>query len=185
MKTINGLISKTSKSYSTKALKVSFIMMCLIAISLGISGEYIGVGKTLETGEQIKMLDLMFNRGEEATYEQLAAYGETGREAYLYSTLILDGIFPLAFGTFLTLLLVQLYSERKYSAVILTPLSVVITDYAENIHTAIMLRNYPERLPLISYTGSLCTTIKWILMGLVILLIVGGLINKKVKAEKG
>jgi hypothetical protein len=184
MSLIKGLIRKISMSYSSKKLKFSFIMMILIAILLGISGEYIGVGKTTETGETIKMLDVMFNRSEAATYTQIKAYGVEGREIYLYSTLILDSIFPMAFGTFLTLLLVNLYKKSKYHAVILTPLSVVFTDYAENILTAIMLTNYPERLHLISYTGSLCTSFKWILMAIVILLIARGFIIKKREGRK-
>ncbi len=182
---IKAFVRKVSMGYSSKKLKASFIIMILIAISLGISGQFIGVGKTTETGETIKLLDVMFNRSEAATYTQIKAYGKDGRTLYFYSTLILDSIFPMAFGTFLTLLLVNLFKKSRSQIAILTPLLVVFTDFAENILTAIMLTNYPVKLYLISYAGSLFTSLKWIFMGIVILLIALGLINKKREGRKG
>ena len=169
---INNLVTFIINNYSPKRLWIAFAATLIIMGVFAVFGSYIGVGQPIHNSEETKkILDVMFNVSEEQMYQQLTAYGEKGRKLCLYATLIADTFFPMAFGSFFCLLLASLYKDSKYKIFIFTPILVVLFDYAENLQIALLLINFPERLSLIAYTCNMCTSIKWVLLGFVILLI--------------
>lgn len=160
------------QGYSQRRVTILFVGILVCGFLFGVTGYFIGVGTLLgDTGEKVNILDLLFNYSEEQAYAQLSAYGEIGRQVCLASTLILDTIFPLVFGSFFALLLAHLFQHTRYKWVVLLPIIVVVLDYVENTHIALMLINFPERMPLIAYTGSIFTNAKWITMALIGLVI--------------
>ena len=177
---MNKLVTFIINNYSPRRLWVALVATLIIMVVFAVLGTYIGVGQPINNSQETKMiLDAMFNASEEQMYEQLTAFGAEGRKLSLYSTLIADTFFPMAFGSFFCLLLASLYRESKYRMVILTPLLVVLFDYAENLQIALLLINFPERLSLIAYACNLCTMVKWVTLGFVILLICVGFYRKK------
>jgi len=170
MLVINNLISFVAQSYRPQRLIFLFVVMIFIVIFYAIASLYIGVGQPLnEKGEMVQLLDTLFNYSQAQAYQHLAAYKEEGRQVYLFSTLFLDTLFPLAYGIFLALLLAFLFGKTKLGILALLPLPLILVDYIENSHIALLLINYPEQMPQIAYSGSIFTSIKWILIGILLL----------------
>jgi hypothetical protein len=139
---------------------------------MAVAALFIGVGQTMNgSNGSIQLLDTMLNYSQEEAYAQIRAYGENGRTICVFSTLILDSLFPILYGAFLSLILVFLLQETKYRTLILMPLLVIFADYIENTHIAFLLINFPEQLPNVVYWGNLMTLIKWTLIGLVLMTI--------------
>lgn len=169
---IETLIDFIVRSYSKRNLWILFIGTCICALTLAITSLFIGVGQPLDGSRgSIQLLDTMLNYSLEEVYEQIKAYGENGRTICVFSTLILDSLFPLLYGAFMSLILVFLLRETKYRVLILMPLLVVFIDYIENTHIAFLLINFPERLPNVVYWSNLMTLSKWTLVGMVLMTI--------------
>lgn len=169
---IETLIDFIVRSYSKRNLWILFIGTCICALTLAITSLFIGVGQPLDGSRgSIQLLDTMLNYSLEEVYEQIKAYGENGRTICVFSTLILDSLFPLLYGAFMSLILVFLLRETKYRVLILMPLLVIFIDYIENTHIAFLLINFPERLPNVVYWSNLMTLSKWTLVGMVLMTI--------------
>lgn len=170
MTTIETLIDFIIKSYSKRNFWVLFGGICLCLVGFGMASILIGVGHLIDnTNQRIQLLDTLFYYSQETAYQQLKAYGEYGREVCLFSTLVLDSFFPLIYGAFWAILLGKLLGKTTYRWLVLLPLLVIIIDYLENTHTAILLINFPEVCPLVVYWGSIFTMTKWLLIALVML----------------
>lgn len=182
MTTISTFIDYIIQSYSQKKLWVLFAAMWVVLIWFGLLGFYIGIGLPIdESGEMIKLLDVMFNYDQEQAYRHLEAYGDNGRTVCLFTTLVVDTLFPLIYGAFLALLLARLFRETRYRFFILLPILVMLVDYIENTHTALLLINFPDQMPLVVYTGSFFTSAKWILLGIILMSISFGFFLKNRK----
>lgn len=182
MTTINTLIDFITQSYSQRKLLILFAGMCTCAFLFGVAGYFIGIGDLIEgTQERVSLLDVLFNYSEEQAYRQLTAYGEQGREVCLTSTLLLDSLFPLFFGPFFALLLAHLFQSTKYQYITLLPILTILVDYIENTHIALMLINFPEKMPWVAYTGSVFTNVKWGLIIIILLMISFGFFIKNRK----
>jgi len=169
---IEMLIDFIVRSYSKRNLWILFIGTCICGTTLAVAALVIGVGQTIEgTNKTIQLLDTMFSYSNEQAYEQIRAYGKNGRTVCVLSTLILDSLFPLLYGAFMSLILVFLFQKTKYRALIVIPLLVIFVDYIENTHIAFLLINFPEQLPNITYWCSFTTIIKWILISVVLMTI--------------
>ena len=97
------------------------------------------------------LLDVKPSFTEEAIYSRFEAYGETGRQNYLFRNLTVDIVLPLSLLPFLWLLMSQTVARfRSGSALrmglLSLPIAFVIFDLAENASVVAMLANYPERL---------------------------------------
>lgn len=169
---IEMLIDFIVRSYSKRNLWILFVGTCICAIGMAIAALVIGVGQAIDgAGVSIQLLDTMLNYSAEEAYQQINAYGENGRTICVLSTLILDSLFPLLYGAFISLILVFLFQKTKYRLFILLPLLVILTDYIENTHIAILLINFPERLPNVVYLVNFITLGKWALLGLTLMAI--------------
>ena len=119
-------------------------------------------------------LDLRFHYDVDTVYAVLHAFGEAGRHQYLISATTFDVIYPLVysmlFAVWLTLLLDR--HEGLRCTLMLMPFGILIADLFENGAIAMLILNYPEKLPLLAAFASWATTIKWTLAGLVIGIVV-------------
>lgn len=147
-----------------------FVAIVVIAILYAVACFYIGIGLN-KNGDMIQLLDTIFNYSQEQAYQHLTAYQEKGRLIYLWSTLVLDTLFPLAYGAFFALLLAFLFEGTQFKGVVLLPLLLILVDCIENSHIALLLINFPEQMPRVAYIGSILTSLKWILIGILLLLV--------------
>jgi hypothetical protein len=107
-------------------------------------------------------LDLMFGASGDDAFYALEAYGEEGRRSYLAGLLLLDFIYPLVY-TLLFVWLICLASGKVRLA--LPALLPPVADYLENIGIAVLLVRYPERLYRLAAFVTASATVKWLLLG--------------------
>ena len=83
------------------------------------------------------------------THEQaMAAYGEAGRRAYVWASLTLDVLLPIAYVVFLAGLLYRLSPREGLSVLAVVPVAAGLFDLGENAQIVAMLLAYPEVSPL-------------------------------------
>jgi hypothetical protein len=56
--------------------------------------------------------------------------------------------------------------ESIVNRLLLLPLFSLVFDYLENISSSIVMWRYPLRTPLVDYTVTVFTPLKWIILGL-------------------
>ncbi len=85
----------------------------------------------------------------------LEGYGADGRTVYLWSSLLLDTLFPVVYVTFLAGLIHRCRVIESMWWLALVPVIGGIVDLAENVQISIMLATYPH----ISEIQVLCASI--------------------------
>ena len=90
------------------------------------------------------MLDEMQGYDRYDINAQMLLYGEAGRSLHLHFTLLLDMVFPLAYGAFFGGLLVLAAQGTFDRAILLPVLTVMLLDFSENIQLALMLAEFPN-----------------------------------------
>ncbi len=151
-------------------------------------------------------LDLQFFYTPQRAYEIIAAYTPELRQAAAITRLTLDIIYPLVYGTMLTLLLVLTFrrafpatdasgdetaSSQEYSPcgfifdfVLFIPWAGVLFDYLENICIATMFLSYPKEFYSLAQVAAIFTFLKWTLIGAgFVLALIGGVKLVFVKDE--
>ena len=114
------------------------------------------------------MLDLSFGFSGPDVQNTFEVLGEKGRTQYIYSSLVLDTVFPIIYGLLFFALLLKLKEERAF--ILSLPLMAVIFDLCENISISLMMSSdlfyeIPESQIFISSVLNQC---KWVLCILVI-----------------
>ena len=127
------------------------------------------------------VLDKRFTYTPDEAYALLSAYGVAGRRRYARNALMLDVLFPLAYGMFLTLvgLRVSLWlcmPSGFLRHVSLLPLLAVGFDYLENTSVVILAWKYPKRMAPLVRLSSTFTSLKWVTVAASVGLIVVGLL---------
>jgi hypothetical protein len=122
-------------------------------------------------------LDNLFTYTPAQAYSALAAYGPAGRAFDLGSELTLDLVYPLIHSLFFCL--ASLYflqraapSRPGLARLALIPFLALAADYLENAGLIVLLLNYPTQLGAVAAATSLLTSLKWLLQGLSLALLV-------------
>ena len=90
------------------------------------------------------MLDELQGYDREDIQNQMLLYGAAGRALHWRFTLLLDMVFPLAYGAFFGGLLVLAARGTFDRAILLPVLAVMVLDICENIQIALMLAQFPD-----------------------------------------
>ena len=123
------------------------------------------------------MIDLNLSYGIQDVYDAFNAMGEEGRVINIYSTLILDTVYPILYVSLILGAYVQLFSKNGY--ILLIPILTGLFDLSENIQLVIMNLSY-SRIDESQVTlASLTTSLKWLFVALMILILVFGIFKKK------
>lgn len=166
MMLIETFIDFVAKSYSKRNVLILLGLLVTCIAAFIIISIYLGVGEQIgDTSSRVQLLDIIFNYSQKDVVQQFEAYGPDGIQVCLFSTLVLDSIFPLVYGALAGLLLSHLLYGTPYKWLVLLPLLIVVVDYLENTHTALLLINFPKINPTTVFWGSLFTSIKWGLIG--------------------
>ena len=83
------------------------------------------------------MLDLSFGFSGPDVQNTFEALGKQGRTQYIYTSLVLDTVFPIIYGLLFLALLLKLQEERNF--VLSLPFMAVIFDLCENISISFMM----------------------------------------------
>jgi hypothetical protein len=126
-------------------------------------------------------IDLSFSPLPDQVYHMAEAYGEDGRRKYIITRVSLDIAWPLAYTFFMvsviTFCLRRIHgSDSRLVHFNLAAVAVLVFDFIENGLAAIVMSAYPTRLDWLVYIMATVTATKWIMMGIVGLLMLYGLI---------
>ncbi|MCD6332410.1 MAG: hypothetical protein J7L89_03970 [Bacteroidales bacterium] len=118
------------------------------------------------------VLDTRFSYSPETAYEYFDHYGVEGRTKYDPFQLI-DLFYPLAYSLFLSCLLFLSFPKKKI--IWLIPLVAALFDYIENGLLYLTNHHFPDINPTLIHYSSFCTSAKWTLILISILLILMGI----------
>ena len=122
------------------------------------------------------MLDLHFNYTSADVFKSFYQMGEKGRYINLYSTLVIDTIYPILYTSLMLGAYVTLFKNNKL--ILFLPITVFILDIFENINIVYMnitFLNLNETQVMIAST---ITSFKWITVIGMLTLLIFGLIKK-------
>lgn len=153
----------------------------LILLGLIITFNLLTFPLAYKTNQNIIPLDLQFSYSSEKAYNILAKYSNQELKDYVIAELTVDLIFPIVYALFLSFLLFKL---TKRSILSLFPLLIILSDFSENFGIAAIIHYLPHKLPNLVALTSLFTSLKWILIGISILLILVVLVVKLFNQKK-
>ncbi len=134
-----------------------------------------------KTNQNIVPLDLHFSYSPEKAYTILSKYSDEGLREYVIGELTVDIVYPMVYVLFLSFFIFKLTKKNSLSSF---PLQIFILDCFENIGIVTLVNYFPQKLPNIVLLSSLFTSLKWILIGMSILLILILVVAKLFKQKK-
>ena len=123
------------------------------------------------------MLDLNFSYTSADVFKSFYQMGEKGRYINLYSTLILDTIYPILYTSLILGAYVKLYKDNKL--ILWIPVIAFITDIFENINIAYMNTTFLDLNETQVMIASTITSSKWITIFVTLSLLIFGLLKNK------
>ncbi len=129
------------------------------------------------------MLDLSFGFSGPDVLKTFEALGETGRTQYVYSSLILDTVFPVLYVLLFISILLKLNERRIF--VLCIPMLAGIFDIGENIFISLMMtsNSFSEIPESQIFISSLLNQCKWSLCLCSVIFIFFKLISNSLKKE--
>ena len=122
------------------------------------------------------VLDLRFGFSADQAYNTLEAFGNDGRAVYMEMLLVADTFYPLIYGLLL-IFLASFFVKRilkpgnEFRVINLLAVDAVIFDFLENAGIALMIRQFPHRIDFVAGLTSVFNILKWIMVGLAVLLV--------------
>ena len=159
---INNYLNFVSKKRSQIILFILFNLCGLIFV-------------LLPYGIVWNMLDLHFSYTSADVFKSFYQMGEKGRYINLYSTLILDTIYPILYTSLILGVYVKLYKDNK--SILWIPVIAFVLDIFENINIVYMNLNYLDLDETQVMIASTITSFKWITVFGAICLIIYGLLK--------
>ena len=163
---------KKLRQFFNKTIEIATLKRALIATAIFgilyymVEFSPIGVAGMLKITNGYNILDLERGYSLSKAYTMLELLGAEGRKFYLCPMMIEDIFFPMSnmllFGGWISLLLKHLTKDNSnLRYVLIFPILYLVCDWGENIGIAIMLFNYPTRLPIVCSISSTFTIIKF------------------------
>lgn len=161
----------------TAVLIVSGILTVVICAVMNL----IFIPQIESTTQGVRCFDMNFGYTYETAQKFISLLSEEGKNVYLTRQLPLDFFYPLAYGTFFSLLIVTL--TKKKSRLIILPVFLMAADYCENVCVILMLKSEALTKAVVG-AASTATIVKTILMYLCFILIIVLLIRRIVHNKK-
>ncbi len=111
-------------------------------------------------------IDMRFSYTPDQVSAMIKSYGDAGRAVYLTFTSTADMLYPVVYSVFFSLILTLLLqrgfkADSRLQLLNLLPFGAMIFDWLENANLLLLLSRYPEELPGVALFSSYCTSIKW------------------------
>ena len=103
-----------------------------------------------------------------AALDAMLASWQGAETAFIVGHLVVDGLYPLVYGSWLMLALARLYGPRVGARVRVGwwPLVAVLADWGENVALSVRMALYPRPMPLLAWLSAACTLTKWLAVAL-------------------
>ncbi|MBC6365925.1 hypothetical protein DDT91_03910 [Algoriphagus sp. AK58] len=119
-------------------------------------------------------LDLKFAYTAEEAYLALGHLDQAQREYYRIGVWALDMPYMVIYTLFFIGVLNTLWNSRRFVGL---PVGILVMDFFENILILKILKIYPRQDELLVMTASCFSTVKWLLVGFLLILIVAGILS--------
>lgn len=94
-----------------------------------------------------ELLDARFGYSHAEANAAMSAYGDEGRRVYVWASLTIDTLLPIAYAGFLAGMLYRLRPRDGLQTLALLPVAVGLVDLLENAQIVAMLIGYPDVSP--------------------------------------
>lgn len=125
---------------------------------------------------ELTLLDVQISYSPEKAYDILEKFSETERENYLLAELTVDLVYPIIYSFLLCFIIFLVFKNQTLAKF---PFLILIFDYIENFGIVTLIYNYPEKLIILAWITGIATSIKWLLVGVSVIIIMYGLWTKK------
>jgi hypothetical protein len=171
MKKIFELARILSKKTYNKYIMISFMTTMFL-----MENNLFGKGYIKKIIPDFKMLDMNYlnTPGEITSY--LVNIGELGRDKYLYLLsidLVLIIVLCVLQSTLIRKLLKGIEKIDKYEWLIVLPFLRSGADFFETLSYMTLTKVFPSAPKILLYTGTIFTTVKWIFMAAIVIVIIG------------
>lgn len=132
------------------------------------------------SGKEVQVMDLQFSYTPEKARSIISDYKVEARNYAIKFGLIADTIYPLAYTFLFIIIMAWIFKSLavygfSFRFIHLFPLSILLADYAENLNLVRLFRNFPDITNAQIQMASAFTTLKWSLLVVQVLIILGGL----------
>jgi hypothetical protein len=103
-------------------------------------------------------------------YDTLIATGQSGRNYYFITTWSFDLLYPIIYGLAILSVMIK-YKKDQKSLIYIIPLLGILFDYLENSLASLLAFFYKTEIDLLVYVLQFFSSIKWLSIGLSILII--------------
>jgi len=124
------------------------------------------------------MLDLHFSYTSADVFKSFYQMGEKGRYVNLYSTLIIDTLYPILYASLLLGAFTNLFKNNKI--ILFLPFIIFTLDIIENINIAYMNTTFLNLNETQVMIASTITSSKWIIISVTLTLLIFGLLKNKI-----
>ena len=169
------LISTLEKQANWKSIFILFALLVFFNLVL-----FPGI---LSSGtHNLVTHDQLFWYTPQRAYEIMDAYPPEFLRFAVIGYFMVDMIYPLLYGSIIWFLLIitfqRAYSKNSFAdRVVFFPWAGVICDYLENISLSIIYLQYPKELTAIAWMATTFTALKWIFIGIGLLLVCIGAVK--------
>lgn len=132
----------------------------------------------------IGLIDVTFGFNPQKTLNMVAAYGETARPYYTIIEMTADAVYPIVYAFLFIIILTILYRNTSYTWINKLPFIVILFDYFENISILTLLNSFPQQSIVIATLCEIFKLLKWISLGVLVLLVLFGLISRLLNRNK-
>ena len=122
------------------------------------------------------MLDLNLSYTSADVFKSFYLMGESGRYINLYSTLILDTIYPILYTSLILGAYVKLFKDNNL--ILFIPIIAFLLDIIENINITYMNISYLDLNETQVMLASMVTSIKWFTIIIMIAILIFGYLKK-------
>jgi len=185
MNRIFELIRILSKKAYNKYIMISFMTTMYL-----MENNFFGKGYIKKIIPDFKMLDMnFFNTPNEIT-SYLINIGGFGRDKYLYLLsidLVLIIVLCVLQSTLIRKLLKGIDKVQRFEWLVILPLLRSGADLLETLSYMTLTKVFPSAPKILLYTGTIFTTVKWIFMAAIVIVLIGliGLnINNLIREKK-
>lgn len=135
-----------------------------------------------ELSKGARTLDVQFGYLPADAIQQIASYGEQGRNYYLIIAWTADLLFPFVYMALFSLLLATIFKgatspDHPFRKLASLPLFMMVADYSENIFVSLLVLTQANPIGLLAWLAALASLLKWLFGGLVALALIIGLFS--------
>ena len=125
------------------------------------------------------MLDLELYYVKENVVRNFNAIGPDGRSVYVFSSLILDTLYPILYTSLILGAYVKLF--KSSGAILFIPLIAFSSDILENLQITRLILDFPNVNETNVSLASMATSSKWVAISIAISVLIYGIIKKRKK----